>query len=91
MKELSGRKVIKIYLKISLKALVMLNISFTFGGKKVILNRINSLHCCLVRYREPKYLQSKVENGKRVFKTKGENSDSVHKVTKVGDKPNHDN
>lgn len=42
-------------------------------------------------YRKPNYIQSEVENGKRVFKLMEKNAAGVYKVTKVGAKPDLDN
>jgi len=42
-------------------------------------------------YRKPYYIQSEVENGKRVFKLMEKNAAGVYKVTKAGVKPDLDN
>ena len=38
-------------------------------------------------YKKPKFFQSEIENGKRMFKTMEKDKDGSHKVKKVSDKP----
>jgi len=42
-------------------------------------------------FKRAKYFQSEIENGKRVFKTMEKDTNGIHKVTKVGAKPDLDN